>query len=160
MERNIFLGNNARGTGGIRIIGEDHIVRGNYLENLAGDDARSAICLMMGIPNSPANRYVQVKRARVEGNSLVGCKHPILIGLSDDKNAKLAPVDTVFAGNHIDSPKHSIVEARCGLDGIHWEANQFFGKALGIPIIAGIELIAPKITPLSRLSRTEVGTTW
>ena len=66
---------------------------------------RSAICFMMGIPNSPAHRYLQVKRARVENNSIVNCKHSLLIGLSDDKNATLPPVETVIRGNRILSPK-------------------------------------------------------
>jgi poly(beta-D-mannuronate) lyase len=160
VERNTFLGNNARGTGGIRIIGEDHVVRNNYLENLAGDDARAALCLMMGIPNSPAHRYVQVKRARIEDNSIVGCEHPVLIGLSDDKNASLPPVDSVFAKNRIVSPTHSIIEARCSIDGIRWEANQFLGKALGISVRTGIEMINLNIRPPSRISRASVGASW
>ena len=84
----------------------------------------------------------------------------ILIGLSDDTNASLAPVDCVFATNRIVAPKHSIIEARCSIDGIRWGANQFFGKALGIAAPAGIEMTAPNISPLSRISRTSVGATW
>ncbi len=160
VERNVFLGNGARGTGGIRIIGEDHIIRGNYLERLTGDDARSALCFMMGIPDSPAHRYFQVKRARVENNSLVDCEHPILIGLSDDKNAKLAPVETTIVGNHVSSPKRPIIEARCALDGITCKANYFAGKSLGIPAVEGINTVDPKVTPLKPISRAEVGTTW
>ncbi len=160
VERNVFLGNGAKGTGGIRIIGEDHIVRGNHLERLTGDDARSALCFMLGIPNSPANRYFQVQRARVENNTLVDCEHPILIGLSDDKNATLAPVETVFTGNQVLSPKHFVIEARCALDGITWRENRFSGKALGIPAKEGIETSEPKVTPLKPITRAEVGTTW
>ena len=160
VERNVFLGNGAKGTGGIRIIGEDHIVRDNHLERLTGDNARSALCLMLGIPNSPANRYFQVQRARVENNTLVDCEHPILIGLSDDKNATLAPVETVFSGNQVLSPKHFVIEARCALDGITWRENRFSGKALGIPVEEGIETSEPKVTPLKPITRAEVGTTW
>lgn len=160
VERNVFLGNNARGTGGIRIIGEDHLVRGNYLEKLTGDDARSALCFMMGIPNSPAHRYLQVKRARVEDNTFVDCKHTLLIGLSDDKNATLAPVETAISGNRAHSPGRAIVEARCALDGVTWRDNRFAGKSLGIPAVEGIAAIAPEITPLPRIARDEVGTSW
>ena len=160
VERNVFLGNEARGTGGIRIIGEDHIVRGNYLEKLTGDDARSALCLMMGIPNSPAHRYFQVKRVRIENNTIVGCKHSILIGLRDDTHADLAPVDTVFIGNNVLSPKRSIIEARCNLDGITWKDNRFVGKSLGIPAEKGIKTNNPIVTPLKPITRAEVGTTW
>jgi poly(beta-D-mannuronate) lyase len=142
------------------VIGEDHIVRGNYFEDLTGDDARSTICLMMGVPNSPANRYFQVKRAQITGNMIVNSEHPILIGLEDDKTATLAPVDTVFEGNMIFAPKYPSVEARCDLSGVTWKGNVFAGASLGIPATPGIETDEPKITPLKAIVRTEVGTTW
>jgi len=160
VERNVFLGNDARGTGGIRIIGEDHVVSGNYLERLTGDDGRSAICLMMGIPQSPANRYFQVQRARIEGNTIVDCKHSILIGLSDDEKSTLAPVETVFIGNQVSSPKVAIIEARCDLDGITWKDNRLSGKSLGIGEVTGIEATKPTLTRLIPISRNEVGTSW
>jgi poly(beta-D-mannuronate) lyase len=160
VERNVFLGNEARGTGGIRIIGEDHVVRGNYLEKLAGDDARSGVTLMMGIPNSPLNRYFQVKRARVEKNTFVDCKRSILIGLSDDKRASLAPVETTFIGNVIHSPKSTLVEARCEMSGVRWEENVFTGKTLGIPETDGITDGQPEIVPLPPIARNEVGPEW
>lgn len=160
VERNVFLGNKARGTGGIRIIGEDHIVRGNYLEKLTGDNARSALTFMMGIPNSPSHRYFQVKRAIVENNVLVDCEHSLLIGLSDDKNASLAPVETVIKGNCIDCPKYPVIEARCSLEGIAWQENYFAGKELGIPPVDGIKTIVVDWNPLKPLSRAEVGPAW
>ena len=160
VENNVFLGNKARGTGGIRIIGEDHVVRGNYLEKLTGDDARSALTLMMGIPDSPLHRYFQVQRAVVENNVLVECEHSLLIGLKDDKNASLAPVETVIRGNVILAPKYPAVEARSDLDGITWQANHFVGKELGIPPVAGIETTETDWTPLEPLARADVGTAW
>ncbi len=167
VERNCFLGEGANGTGGIRVIGEDHIVRGNYLDGLTGDDARSAITLMMGIPNSPAERYFQVQRARIENNTLVNCEHSILIGLSDDKNASLAPIDTTFSGNRVVAPKYAIVEARCDTEGIAWADNQFVGKTLGMNTTpAGITMLGPgesgsiKVVPLKPISRESVGAGW
>ena len=91
VEENAFLGNHAKGCGGIRIIGEDHIITGNYLEALDGDKERSAICLMNGIPESPLNGYFQVKNARLIKNTIVDCKSPFLLGLAGDKKATLAP---------------------------------------------------------------------
>ncbi len=135
-------------------------VSGNYFENLTGDDARASICLMMGIPNSPANRYFQVKRAKIIGNTIVNSEHPILIGLEDDKTSTLAPVDTVFEGNQISSPKYSIIESRCDLSGITWKGNAYTGKDLGIPATAGIEAAEPKLTVLKAITRAEVGPKW
>jgi poly(beta-D-mannuronate) lyase len=160
VEDNAFIGNGVNGTGGVRIIGEDHVVRGNYFENLAGDDARSSICLMMGIPDSPLNRYFQVKRARVTGNSLVNCEHPLLIGLGDDDKAVLAPVETVFEGNQIESPRHPVIEARCDLSGITWKDNQLACQETGIAATSGIRVGEAKVRKLTPLSRKDVGTSW
>jgi len=160
VERNTFLGNGKPGTGGIRIIGEDHIVCGNYLENLTGDDARSAICLMVGVPQSPANGYFQVKRARVENNTLVDCENPFLIGLNDHPNATLPPVETTISGNQVRAPQRTLIAARCALEGITWKENVMSGKALGIPPRDGIRIGDPQVTPLPALTRAEVGTSW
>lgn len=167
VENNCFLGEGASGTGGIRVIGEDHSVRNNYLERLTGADVRSAITLMMGIPNSPANRYFQVKRARIENNTIVDCKHPILIGLGDDANATLPPIETTFVGNKVFNSKYVVIEARCPMDGIAWIDNQFAGESLGLnEVPQGIsflrsdetsELDKARLTPLSK---TDVGAAW
>jgi poly(beta-D-mannuronate) lyase len=160
VEKNVFLGNDAKGTGGIRVIGEDHIVRDNYLERLTGDDARAAICLVMGIPSSSANGYFQVQRALIESNMIVDCEHPILIGLGDAKDASLEPVETLFKGNQVSCPKYTIVEARSKTDGISWKENRFVGKALGIIVETGIMRVAPQINPIKPVLRNQVGTTW
>ncbi len=164
VENNTFFGNHASGTGGIRIIGEDHIVRGNYLENLGGDDVRSGITFMMGLPDSPLNGYFQVKRAKVENNSLVDCKVPLLIALEGDKvpgKPTQPPVDCVISGNKISAAKAKIVDARCDLAGLTWQDNQFSGKELGLPATAGITFgAAPAITPLPAIPRSTVGPAW
>ncbi|HEY1080840.1 MAG TPA: polysaccharide lyase 6 family protein [Prosthecobacter sp.] len=166
VENNAFYGNHARGTGGIRIIGEDHVVRGNYLEKLAGDNARCGITFMLGIPDSPENGYFQVKRARVENNTLVDCEHPVLIGMEGDKvsdTPSLAPVDTVLTGNFILAPKaQPVVEVRCDLAGVRWENNIFKGKNAGIAestpgILWNQE---PEIQVLKPLARASVGPQW
>jgi poly(beta-D-mannuronate) lyase len=164
VERNGFFGNHARGTGGIRIIGEDHIIRDNYLENLAGEDARCAITFMMGLPDSPLYGYFQVKRARVEGNRMVNCKHPFLIALEGSKMSgkpNLPPVDCVISGNKVSSPKSTIVEVRCDLAGIRWQDNQFYGKEPGVPINEGFGWGKdPAIEKIQPLARTSAGPVW
>lgn len=161
VENNVFLGQGVSGTGGIRIIGEDHQVRGNYLENLGGDKARAGICFMMGIPDSPLNRYFQVKRARVENNVLVGCKQSLFIGLSDDPKGILPPVETVVRGNVIVSPKQTLIVAPAPLEGLTFEANRLHGKELGIPAREGLVMDSEtKAAPLKALTRSEVGPNW
>lgn len=161
VEKNVFLGQNESGTGGIRIIGEGHLVRDNYLEGLRGDEARSGITLMQGIPDSPLSGYFQVKRARVERNVLVNCEHPILIGLAGKKPATLPPVDCLFVGNTVMAPKAAIViETRGAAEGVRWEANTFWGKSLGIPDTAGIAWKEARPEPLKPIARADVGPPW
>lgn len=163
VEGNGFFGNHANGTGGIRIIGEDHIVRGNYLENLAGEDARCAITFMLGIPNSVPHGYFQVKRARVENNSIVNCEHPILFGQEGstvEAAPSLPPVDTTMIGNQVHAPESTVVEARCDISGIKWQSNTFFGKELGIPAIEGITWAQSKPVSLKAMPRDDAGPSW
>lgn len=164
VDGNGFFGNGAKGTGGIRVIGEDHVVKNNYLESLTGDEVRCGITFMMGLPDSPANGYFQVKRARIENNTLMDCEHPILIGLEGDKVPgvpNLPPLDTTFEANRVYCPKGQVVEVRCDLSGITWKDNQFFGKELGIPETAGIEWgHEPTVQKRQPIARDQIGPTW
>jgi poly(beta-D-mannuronate) lyase len=159
VEDNVFLGNGVSGSGGIRIIGEDHIVRRNYLENLTGDDARSALCLMMGIPESPAHGYFQVQRARIEDNVFVNCRHAVLIGLNDDNRATLPPIDTHFSGNQLTGSRTALIEARCGLAGIAWAKNSYDG-ILGIDEQPGLMRDMLPVDRPAGISRSDVGVSW
>lgn len=118
VEHNTFTGGGAKGAGGVRIIGEDHLVTGNRFENLTGDNERSALCIMLGIPDSVPNGYFQVKRAKVTGNTFINCKHNILIGMSGDKKATLPPLETVISGNHIQTNLGEAYEIKCAVEGV------------------------------------------
>lgn len=123
VEGNVFLGEGAKGTGGVRIIGEDHVVSGNYFQDLTGDDERSALCFMLGVPDSADNAYFQVKRAKVTGNVFANCEHNILIGMKGDKKADLPPVETEISGNIIQTNEGEAFEVLCAVDGIVMKDN-------------------------------------
>ena len=123
VENNAFFGSGAKGAGGVRIIGEDHVVTGNWFQDLSGDDERSALCFMLGIPNSVPNGYFQVKRAKVTGNTFINCEHNVLIGMSGDKKATLPPVESVISGNHIQTNKGEAFEIKCAVDGLTLKDN-------------------------------------
>ena len=123
VEHNTFIGDGAKGTGGVRIIGEDHTVTANRFENLTGDDERSALCFMLGIPDSVPNGYFQVKRAKVTGNTFVNCAHNILIGMSGDKKATLPPLETEISGNTIQTNKGEAFEIKCAAEGVTMKDN-------------------------------------
>ncbi|WP_156109142.1 polysaccharide lyase 6 family protein [Polaribacter sp. Hel1_85] len=106
VERNVFLGNGVSKTGGIRIINQGHIVRNNYLIGLTGDGYRGPIVVMNGVPNSPLNRYHQVKNVDIQNNTIIN-SGPISFGEGKDDEKTLAPINTNFSNNLIYNTKAS-----------------------------------------------------
>lgn len=101
VEENCFYGTQKAGSGGVRVIGEDHVVRGNYMQDLAGNNYRAAICLVRGKANSALNEYFQVKNATIEGNIMVNCKEAFSVNYHSAIGCTLPPVNTRIADNII-----------------------------------------------------------
>lgn len=121
---NLFIGNGVRNTGGIRIVGEDQIVRNNRFFSLTGDRFFSALALMNAVPNSLPNRYMQVKNVKLEDNVFVDCAS-IEFGTGNDFERTLAPVDIDFVRNIIvneslDFPYEAVSE----VDGFRFKGNK------------------------------------
>jgi poly(beta-D-mannuronate) lyase len=100
VENNVFLGNNQSYTGGVRIINEGHTVKNNYFYGLTGQDFRGSLVVMNGVPNSPLNRYNQVKNAKVI-NNLFYNSSSFQLGAGKDEERSLAPVNSAIYDNII-----------------------------------------------------------
>ncbi|KTD98028.1 polysaccharide lyase 6 family protein [Pseudoalteromonas sp. H71] len=100
IEENIFFGNGADHTGGIRIINKDQVVRNNYLEGLTGYRFGSGFTVMNGVPNSPINRYHQVENATIENNTFVNVSH-VQLAAGSDAERSAAPINSVMKNNLI-----------------------------------------------------------
>ena len=100
VENNVFFGNGADHTGGIRLINKRQTIRNNYMEGLAGYRFGGALVVMNGVPNSPINRYHQVEDSLIENNSLVNSDHIQLAAGSDAERSAL-PIRTEFKNNLI-----------------------------------------------------------
>lgn len=123
VEKNVFIGNNVSKTGGIRIINEGHIVRNNLLIGLNGKGNRAPIVVMNGVPNSPLNRYNQVKNVSIQNNTLINCG---TIEFAADKDAEktLPPITTLFANNLISNTNGAkISNASDDISGIIFKNN-------------------------------------
>ena len=146
IRENWFLGGGKPGTGGVRVIGEDHLVTHNYFSELEGDSSRASLSVMNGIPNSPLNRYFQVKRPTITQNTFVGTRVSILFGLGADGEKTLLPEDVLFGQNVIltESDK-SVVTAYVSSDEITWSENVFYGTQLGIQSPHGIRWENPEL---------------
>jgi len=162
VENNLFLANHKKGTGGVRIIGEDHKVTNNWIEGCEGDSSRSAITFMNAIPDSPASGYYQVKRALVQGNTVKDCKVSLTIGEQHDKKCTLPPLDCVIRDNVIINPKRQLLYLVTEAPGWKWENNVMIGKNLGIESLPGVVTEAPKperVRPAA-VAREKVGVAW
>jgi len=98
---NYFIGNNKPGTGGIRIIGEDHKVHHNHMQELTGTSVSAALSIMAGLPNPVLTSHWQVKNASITDNTIINCKESFAIGAGYNPERYLPALNTVFANNTI-----------------------------------------------------------
>ncbi len=141
---NFFFGHKNGRSGGVRIIGEDHRVYNNYFQDLNGSDYRAAISMMNGVPNSPLNRYFQVKRAQVLFNTIVNCYQPFVIGAGKDAEKTLPPLDCIIADNVVSTSVSSqIVTLEDQPINLTWQGNIFYGAELGFADTGGVKLEDP-----------------
>lgn len=141
---NFFFGHHNSRSGGVRIIGEDHRVYNNYFQDLNGSDYRAAIAMMNGVPNSPLNRYFQVKRAQVLFNTIVNCYQPFVIGAGKDSEKTLPPLDCVIANNTVStSVSGQIFTLEDNPINMTLKGNIVYGSELGIADTGGVKLQDP-----------------
>lgn len=128
---NWFFGRGLPQTGGVRIIGEDHLVFNNYFEGLTGTGLRSTICFVNGVPDSALNEYFQVQRARVLFNTIVNCTRPMTIGQTVT-GGTLPPADCAAANNLVVGSNAPLVSVLTAPTNFTWAGNIFFGAAVGV----------------------------
>ena len=145
VEGNFFFGNRAPNSGGIRIIGEDHKVFNNYVTGTDGSSMKSALTIMNGVPNSPLNRYFQVKRAVVAFNTFVSNSHTFEIGAGKDSEVSLPPLDCVIANNIVQGTSAPLITLTDVPVNMTWQGNIFYGASLGITQPQGITIASPQM---------------
>lgn len=108
VESNIFVGNGKEGTGGVRVINRGQWVVNNLFYKCRGVDFRSPMSIMNGVPNSPANRYVQVTDAVIANNSFFDCS-PISLCEGSDKERSMPPSNVIFINNNFYNQADNII---------------------------------------------------
>lgn len=100
-EGNYFFGGNKEQSYGIRVIGENHVVKNNYFSGLKGhkDKFRAALTVVNGLENSPLNGYFQVKNLILSGNQFLNCEGPAIRFGSGRSDALLVPEDILVEKN-------------------------------------------------------------
>jgi hypothetical protein len=143
VESNFFFGFKKSGSGGVRIIGEDHKVFNNYFFELTGSGFRSALSMVNGIPDSPLNEYFQVKNAVVAFNTFVNCTNNFNIGTGASTTQSLPPLDCMIANNIVKGSVSPLIKYEAAPINLQYEGNIMFGAALGITQPSGIEMTDP-----------------
>lgn len=163
VESNVFVGGKRGGTGGVRVIGSGHRIIGNFFNNLEGEGFRSALCLVNGIPDSPASGYHQVLDAEIRGNLFYRCREAILIGYNDVKEATLPPKRIRFEDNRIFAmDSRPAVRVDLAPLEVVWKGNLYMvGDLIGMEEVAGLtrELFADPSLP-EVPSMVNFGITW
>lgn len=152
IDGNYFIGDeNSNNIGGIRIINTGHWVTNNYFYNLKGENFRSPLAVMNGIPKSPLNRYNQVTDVVIAYNTWVDCKSPLQFGVGSNISQKdvlpkseirsAIPIRTVVANNVIynEVANDKIVVAHDKLDGIKFLNNYIDNNGTDVANLKGFQ---------------------
>ncbi len=123
IENNVFLGNGAGHTGGIRVINAGQTVRNNYMYGLTGHRFGGGFVVMNGVPNSPINRYHQVDGAVIENNSIIEIDHfELAAGADEERSAP--PINSVFRANLVHNASgENVIAVHDDVSGIAFEGN-------------------------------------
>lgn len=143
LDGNYFIGDeNSEQIGGIRLIGSGHWVTNNYFYKLKGQNFRSPLAVMNGIPKSPLNRYIQVTDVVVAYNSWIDCQAPLQFGVGSNIDQREVlpaseirserPIRTTVANNLIFNQEGdpTPIVAHDQLDGITFKNNYINNNSL------------------------------
>ncbi|MEO9513497.1 MAG: chondroitinase-B domain-containing protein [Flavobacteriaceae bacterium] len=162
VDGNYFIGDvKNENIGGIRIIGTGHWVTNNYLLNLKGQNFRSPLAVMNGIPKSSLNRYKQVTDVVVAHNSWINCTSPLQFGVGSNLDQKdvlpaseirsAVPIRTIVANNLIynsvgdDNP----IVAHDNINGINFQNNIISNQGTTFEKLDGLNPLSFEMTSLS-----------
>lgn len=139
VDGNMFIGDDDSDFyGGIRLVNTGHWITNNYFYKIRGEEFRSPLAVMNGIPKSSLNRYKQVTDAVVAYNTWIDCKSPFQIGVGQNKASKdvlpkseirsAPPIRTVLANNIIynSSVDANPIVNHDDIRGIQFENNVLF----------------------------------
>nr|7O7A_A Chain A, Aliginate lyase [Pseudopedobacter saltans DSM 12145]7O7A_B Chain B, Aliginate lyase [Pseudopedobacter saltans DSM 12145] len=129
VSNNYILGNGKKNTGGIRIIGENHKVFGNYLQGLDGSGLRAAISIMSALEKPQLHEYFQVINPQIVGNIIADSKEGIDIGAGKNEKRMLPPKDGFLKNNYVINTR-TVIKTENEPEGLLIENNQTDASSL------------------------------
>lgn len=98
VEGNFFVGHHKQGSGGIRVIGEGHVVVNNYMESLEEEAFR----ITAGIPDSPLKGYFQARDCVIAFNTIAGSKgHCLDVAAGLGTSGRVLPPEGITVANNL-----------------------------------------------------------
>jgi poly(beta-D-mannuronate) lyase len=121
VEGNWFLGRGKNGSGGIRVIGEDHIVINNYIESVD----KGGIWITAGIPDSELKGYFQSRNCLIAFNTIVDSRAAAIeldTGFGTSRRT-LRPENITIVNNLFLPPANGILLKGQAGEGFRWGGN-------------------------------------
>lgn len=133
VEGNWFLGENVAGTGGIRVIGPNHVVVNNHLQDL--DTNALSITTGWSDFNTAENAtgYEPVDNVLIAHNTMVNISDQIVTrdaGYSSTPNRTVRPANVQMVNNILWSTSEQLIQGTEG-SGWTWQKNIAFGTTVG-----------------------------
>jgi hypothetical protein len=127
VEQNYFIGNHKPGTGGIRVTGENHVVRNNLLQDIEGR-VGGVISLMCARDKpGPEVDYEPLRTLELRGNVVADSSAPALkVDAGCGSTRTVRPSGVTVAGNLVAGSKAPMVDGEPG-SGWSWSENRFDG---------------------------------
>lgn len=127
---NYFISSGREDVGGVRVIGEDHLVENNVMHKLTGKNYNTALCVVKGESGAELNGYWTVKNLVFKNNTIIDCLNGILLNYGKRETQDSHPLNLVFENNTIVSEKsyHIVMNVMDMPDSeIHWNSNAVCG---------------------------------
>ena len=141
VEGNFFLGHHKKGSGGIRVIGEDHLIINNYIDGVE----KGGFWVTAGVPNSALNAYFQARNCVVAFNTFVDSRGPAIeldAGFGGSGRT-LRPENITIANNLFSLAEGPLLKGKEG-EGFKWMGNIAAPAAVTIEH-NGLSTLDPKL---------------
>jgi poly(beta-D-mannuronate) lyase len=142
VEGNFFLGHHKKGSGGIRVIGEDHTVVNNYIEGVE----KGGFWVTAGIPDSPLDGYFRARNVLIAFNTVVDSRGPCVeldAGFGTSRRT-LRPEHVTIANNVFSVPEGGALLEGVEGEAFVWAGNIAWGATAG-PAHPGIRRADPRL---------------
>ena len=121
VEGNFFLGHHQAGSGGIRVIGEDHVIINNYIDGVE----KGGFWITSGISNSELKGYFQARHCVIAFNTFVDSRGPAveLDAGFGSSGRTLRPENITIANNVFVVSGGTLFKGKEGGPGYKWMGN-------------------------------------